>query len=104
MARPEIPRGAPSAAALRALDRSCPVLGAARRRVAPFPGFPEASGPRNHFHALGRAIVHQQLAGAAARTIHDRVCGLTPGRGFPRAQEILDLPDEETFKHLILLS
>lgn len=94
MSRSEIARGKPGAAALRALDRSCPALAAARRRVAPFPGFPAPGGPRTHFHALGRAIVHQQLAGAAARTIHDRVCALAAGRGFPTAAEILELPDE----------
>lgn len=93
MVRNEIPGGLPSAAALRALDRRCPALAAARRRVAPFPGFPSPGGPRSHFHALARAIVHQQLAGAAARTIHDRVRRLTPGPGFPTARDVLELPD-----------
>ena len=85
----------PTAAQLRALARRDPVLGRALRRVPPFPGFPAgaASVQRSHFHALGRAIVYQQLAGAAARTIHDRVVALTPGRGFPRAEDLLELGD-----------
>jgi DNA-3-methyladenine glycosylase II len=63
--------------------------------VAPFPGFPDPKQGRSHFHALARAIVYQQLAGAAARTIHDRVVALTPGSRFPRAEEIQRLSDAE---------
>lgn len=85
----------PTARQLSALARRDPVLGRALKRVPPFPGFPEgaASVQRSHFHALARAIVYQQLAGAAARTIHARLCALTPGPGFPRAEEVLRLPD-----------
>lgn len=90
----EISSGQPTAAQLRALDRRDPALGRARRRVEPFPSYPDAAVGRTHFHALGRAIVHQQLAGAAARTIHGRVVALTPGSRFPTAQEILELPED----------
>ena len=84
----------PTAQELRALARRDPRLGRAMRRVAPFPGFPSAAQPyRSHFHALARTIVFQQLAGSAARAIHDRVCALTPGRGFPRAPELLALSE-----------
>ena len=40
--------------------------------------------PVSLFHALGRAIVYQQLSGKAAGTIFGRVCDLYPGkaRGF----------------------
>ena len=63
-------------------------------RTTPFPGFPEPTQARwSHFAYLGRAIVFQQLAGAAARTIHGRVCALTPGPRFPTAHELTDLPD-----------
>ena len=48
----------------------------------------------SHFQAIARSISHQQLAGAAARTIHGRVCALTPGAGFPTVEECLSLPDE----------
>ncbi len=79
---------------LAALARRDPVLGAALRRVPPYPGFSSRTGSyRSHFHALARAIVYQQLAGAAAKTIHDRVCALTPGRAFPRPPELLALSD-----------
>jgi DNA-3-methyladenine glycosylase II len=42
-----------------------------------------SDGPEDRFAALARSIVHQQLAGAAARTIHGRVVeavggGVTP--------------------------
>ena len=66
------------------------------KRVPPFPSFPDAAQrvQRTHYEALTRAIVFQQLAGAAARTIHGRVCALTPGPRFPKPAEILALPDE----------
>lgn len=86
----------PTASELRALARRDPALGRAMQRVAPFPGFPAAAQrlQRTHFHALARTIVYQQLAGAAAKTIHDRVVALTPGTQFPRPEEILALSDE----------
>lgn len=89
-------RHLPTPAALRALDRRDPVLGRARRQVEPFPGFPQRGGshPRTHFEALARSIVFQQLAGAAARTIFERVRALTPGTGFPKAPELLGLSDK----------
>ncbi|MEM1452420.1 MAG: DNA-3-methyladenine glycosylase 2 family protein [Planctomycetota bacterium] len=61
----------------------------------PFPPFPDPAQGGSHFHALARAIVFQQLAGAAARTIHDRVLALTPGKRFPTADQILTLSDAE---------
>ncbi len=87
-------RGLPSASSLRALDRRDPALGRARRRLAAFPGFPIQGEAGSHFHALARSIIYQQLAGAAARTIHDRVRDLTPGRRFPRPEELVALDDE----------
>ena len=95
MPRTEIHQGAPTPAMLRALDRRDPDLGAARRRVAPFPRYPEDGSGGTHFHALARAIVHQQLAGAAARTIHGRVRRLTPGSRFPTARDVLELSEGE---------
>ena len=77
------------------LARRDPVLGEAMARVAPYPGFPAGPLARgSHFQAIARSITFQQLAGAAARTIYGRVCELTPGTGFPTAQECLELPDE----------
>jgi DNA-3-methyladenine glycosylase II len=48
----------------------------------------------SHFHSLARAIVSQQLALAAARTIHDRVKALSSGPRFPRPEELLALRPE----------
>lgn len=86
--------GLPTTAALRALDRRDPALGRARRRVEPFPDYASSSAYDSHFHALARSIVYQQLAGVAARTIHDRVKALTPGRRFPRPEQLVRLSDE----------
>lgn len=86
----------PSAAELRALARRDPRLGRALKRVQPFPGFPGGAerAQRSHFHALGRAILFQQLHWKAATTIHDRVCALAGGRAFPRAEQLLALSSE----------
>ena len=95
MAQTLPPVGPPSARELAALSRRDPALGAARRRVAPFPNLPRKGEYDSHFHALARSIVYQQLAGAAARTIHDRVRALTPGPRFPNEREIAALADDE---------
>ncbi len=85
----------PTPAALRRLRHADPRLAEAMRRTPRFPGFPDALQARqSHFAYLGRAIVFQQLAGAAARTIHGRVCALTPGPRFPSAEELTRLSDE----------
>jgi 3-methyladenine DNA glycosylase/8-oxoguanine DNA glycosylase len=46
------------------------------------------------FAALAEAIVYQQLAGAAAATIHGRLCALV-GRKHPRPQDIAGRSDPE---------
>ena len=84
----------PSAAEVRALARRDPALGKALRRVTPFPGFPSPGGVRSHYEALARSICFQQLATRAAQTIWGRARALTPGSSFPRAEELLALPDE----------
>jgi DNA-3-methyladenine glycosylase II len=88
--------GKPTRAQLAALVRRDPALGRALRRVEPFPGFPAGAARvvHSHFHALARSIVYQQLAGAAASTIHDRVAALTPSGRFPKAAELLALPEQ----------
>jgi 3-methyladenine DNA glycosylase/8-oxoguanine DNA glycosylase len=86
--------GRPAQRALASLARRDPALGRALRRVPAFPGFPAAGGPRSHYEALAHAICFQQLATRAAQTIWGRACALTPGRGFPRAEELLGLEDE----------
>lgn len=86
----------PTKEALRALARADPVLGAAMRRLDPYPGFPRGYLARgSHFQAVARSVVYQQLAGAAAATIYKRVCALTPGPAFPSAEECLRMPAED---------
>ena len=84
----------PSSAQVRALARRDPAMGRAIKRLEPFPGFPIPGEHRSHYEALARAIVFQQLAGAAASTIWNRVCALTPGKGLPRAPELLALKEK----------
>lgn len=63
------------------------------KRTPAYPGFP--SGPRRtHFHALARAIIHQQLASRAADTIYRRVKALSPSARFPTPGELLRLPED----------
>lgn len=87
----------PSPAELRALRRRDPALARVLDRVPPFPGFPgpEHRRARSHFEYLAAVICHQQLAGAAARAIWERVRALGPAGRFPRPAEWLDLPEEE---------
>jgi DNA-3-methyladenine glycosylase II len=89
------PPNRPAPAQLAALFRRDPALGAARKGLEPFPGFP-VEPPLPYFHTLVRIIIYQQLALGAARTIHARVQGLSPNpRRFPTSGEILALPEEE---------
>lgn len=85
----------PSSAALRELYKHDPVLAEARKGLDPFPGFPLQ--PRlPYFHTLARIIIYQQLAVAAARTIHDRVQSLSPNPSrFPTSGEILALAQDD---------
>ena len=50
-------------------------------------------GRRPHFAELARMICYQQLAGAAARTIHGRFDALFDGHPTPEA--VLALPDDD---------
>ena len=50
---------------------------------------------RERFASLGRAIIFQQLAGAAARTIHDRFIALFPGQRFPTPRQVLEASPED---------
>jgi DNA-3-methyladenine glycosylase II len=49
---------------------------------------------RTPYEALVRAVIHQQLAGAAARTIHGRFLALFPGVRFPAPASVLAATDE----------
>jgi DNA-3-methyladenine glycosylase II len=50
---------------------------------------------RERFPALARAIIFQQLAGPAARAIHDRFVAIYPGRTFPTPAQVLATPHEK---------
>jgi DNA-3-methyladenine glycosylase II len=67
------------------LARVIDSVGACRYRVD------RAGGP---FAALAEAIIYQQLAGAAAATIHRRFCALA-GRKRPRPADVARLQDTE---------
>ena len=73
---------------LRAAD---PVLARVIDAVGPL----EIELRRERFQALGRAIIFQQLAGAAAHTIYTRFVALFPGRRFPTPRQVLDAPAED---------
>lgn len=45
------------------------------------------------YQTLLKAIVHQQLSGKAAATIHGRVLALFGGRQGPQPQQVLDAPE-----------
>lgn len=49
---------------------------------------------RAPYQALVQAIISQQLAGAAARTIHDRFVASFRGRGFPSPEAVAAASDE----------
>jgi 3-methyladenine DNA glycosylase/8-oxoguanine DNA glycosylase len=79
--------------ALRHLRRADPTLARVIRRVGPFPAEPP---PRmSIFAALLVSIVHQQLSGKAAATIHGRVVALYGPRGAPRPEDLLSTSDED---------
>ena len=90
----------PTRQALARLNRADPPLGAALRQHGPYPGFPSPADKRGmtHFAALGRSILYQQLATAAARTIHGRVCALGQAGRFPTAPQLLALSDKQLAK------
>ncbi|MFH1811199.1 MAG: DNA-3-methyladenine glycosylase [Pseudomonadota bacterium] len=82
-----LPRGA-----LRHLASADARLARWMKRLGPF-AMQRQSG-RSHYELLARSIVYQQLSGRAASTIFHRVCRLTPGPGFPRADALLRFDDD----------
>jgi 3-methyladenine DNA glycosylase/8-oxoguanine DNA glycosylase len=65
------------------------------RRIAPYTGVEPSVKRWSHFHYLARAITYQQLAGKAAATIFGRVQDLTPGPGFPRPEQLLEMEEDK---------
>ncbi|MGB6554697.1 MAG: DNA-3-methyladenine glycosylase [Candidatus Binataceae bacterium] len=71
------------------LARVDPVMAAIIAKVGPC----QIVRRRERFRALARAIIFQQLAGAAATAIYGRVVKIYPGRAFPHPTQILATPD-----------
>jgi 3-methyladenine DNA glycosylase/8-oxoguanine DNA glycosylase len=80
------------AVACRHLTEVDPVLGVLIERVGGFDLRPQPT--QSMFAALLRAIVYQQLSGAAAATILGRVTGLFAPRRFPTPRDLLAMPPE----------
>src|SRR5690349_3339654 len=75
---------------IRHLQKADPVLGAAIRAVGAW----RLKHGNNHFHALARAIVYQQISGHAARTIWGRVTALSTPEKFT-ADSVMRLTDDQ---------
>lgn len=74
------------------LKKVDPVLGGVIDSIGRLPPAPRAEG--THLGAIARSIVHQQLSGQAAGTIHGRFEALYGGRA-PTPAELLATPDEK---------
>jgi DNA-3-methyladenine glycosylase II len=81
-----------TAAALDHLARADKTLGRLIRKVGPCTLKPRTR--RSPFETLVQSVAYQQLNGAAARTILERVKGLYPNRRFPTPEDLLGTPDE----------
>lgn len=70
------------------LSSADPVLARIIKQVGPYAG----RHRRERFPALTRAIIFQQLAGAAALAILKRFIALFPGRRFPSPEQVIAMP------------
>jgi DNA-3-methyladenine glycosylase II len=73
------------------LSKADPILARIIAEVGPVGIQPR----RERFQALARAIIFQQLAGAAANAIYGRFVGLFPGVEFPSPEQVLARTDAE---------
>jgi len=78
--------------AVRHLHRADKTLGRLIARVGPCTL--KSATRKAPFEALVEAVTHQQLNGAAAKTILNRVLALYPGKRFPTPRDLLGTPDE----------
>lgn len=74
------------------LRRRDPVMRRLIRDVGPYQALPDKPAPP--FETLVTAIIHQQLAVKAGRTIAGRVRNLTGGPRYPSPEEMMALADE----------
>ena len=79
--------------ALRHLRAADPLLAALIDRHGPFA--PEPTRAKSLFEALLRSIVHQQLHGKAAATIHGRVLARLKARGGALPEALAQCSDDE---------
>jgi DNA-3-methyladenine glycosylase II len=77
---------------LRHLSSKDIILGRLIRQVGPCLLKPKSR--RSLFETLVQSVTHQQLSGAAAKTIFGRLKALYPRRRFPRPEDLLATPDE----------
>jgi DNA-3-methyladenine glycosylase II len=77
--------------AMKELARKDEILARIIRQVGPCAL--KADRTRGPYQALVESVVYQQLTGKAAATILGRVRDLFPGRGFPKPEQILAMPD-----------
>lgn len=80
-----------AAHAAKHLRRAAPAMRRLVDRVGPMTLRLEASA--SPYVSLARAIVFQQLGGAAATTIFGRVCALGEAGSFPEPERLLALPE-----------
>ncbi len=73
------------------LRQSDPVLARIMKSAPPF----NLRLQRGYFRFLVKAIMYQQLAGPAARTIFNRFKALYPDKNFPTAQDIAQTSDQK---------
>jgi DNA-3-methyladenine glycosylase II len=85
-------RGTMHAEAETHLKKSDPVLGRIIEQVGPCTLQPHIES--TYFQYLLRSIIYQQLAGAAARTIHDRVMQIYDGRP-PEPEDVIKTPERK---------
>jgi DNA-3-methyladenine glycosylase II len=72
------------------LSNNDPVMAQIIARVGPVKITPRPE----RFQALARAIIFQQLAGAAATAIYNRFVALYPEDGFPKPEQVIATPIE----------
>jgi DNA-3-methyladenine glycosylase II len=77
----------------RRLAKVDPVLAEVIRAAGKFTH--ELNAEHTPFHALARAIAHQQLNGTAAQSIFGRFCGLYSGAALLDAELVLGTPDDK---------
>jgi len=78
-------------AAITHLRTADPVMARLIDQVGPF----QLARHPEHFQALVRAIMFQQLAGAACQAILDRFVALFPGSSFPTPSQVLEASEEQ---------